>query len=92
MDAFAELAQRIIKEQQRIIGPLALREASKVPGLHITSLEDIQFDGNKRDILQNLVEQYARYFGNASTQMCKEVAQPMISQLPVQDVPDILKN
>ncbi len=91
MNVYAEIAARIIKEQQNIIGPIALREANKVMGLHVNNAEDITFDGDNKQILQNLVTQYARLFGNASIEICKEAAEPLLEQLSEADRPDVLK-
>lgn len=91
MNIYSQIAACIIKEQQNIIGPLALREANKVVGLKVNSIEDISFDGDDKQIVGNLVQQYAKLFGSASIEICKEAVQPLISRLPDADVPEILK-
>lgn len=92
MDTFAQAVSRIIKEQQDIIGPVALDQAKKVSGLQVTSMDDIKITGNKKEVLGNLVNQYAKLFGRASVEICKEAFEPFSDKIPVADVPDVLKN
>lgn len=92
MDAYAQAVSRIIKEQQSIIGPVALAQAKKVSGLQVTSSDDVKITGNKKEVLGNLVNQYAKLFGRASIEVCKEAFQAYSDKIPATDVPDILKN
>lgn len=92
MDTFAQAASRIIKEQQAIIGPVALDQAKKVSGLQITSVDDIKIIGNKKEVLGNLVSQYAKVFGMASVEVCKEAFAAVSNEISPTDIPDILKN
>lgn len=92
MDPYAEAVSRIIKEQQSIIGPIALDQAKKVAGLEVTGADDIKITGNKKTVLDNLVHQYAKLFGRASIEVCKEAFSAVSDKIPSADVPDILKN
>lgn len=92
MDPYAEAVSRIIKEQQSIIGPIAIDQAKKVVGLEIGGVDDIKVVGNKKEILGNLVNQYAKLFGQASVEICKEAFSPISDKIPSSEVPDILKN
>lgn len=92
MDPVAQAASRIIKEQQTIIGPVALDQAKKVSGLIFASVDDVKIAGNKKEVLGNLVNQYAKLFGKASIEVCKEAIEPISDKIPVNDLPDILKN
>lgn len=91
MDPVAQAASKIIKEQQAIIGPVALDQAKKVAGLTISG-DDIKVTGNKKQTLENLVKQFEKLFGKASVQVCKEAFEPYAEKIPQTDVPDILKN
>lgn len=91
MDTFAQAVSRIIKEQQEIVGPLAIDQAKKVEGLEVSSVDDVKITGKGKDVLGNLVDQYAKLFGRASIEVCKEAFQPFSSKIPTADVPDILK-
>lgn len=92
MDPYSQAIARIIKEQQAIIGPIALDQAKKVMGLQVTGIDDIKFAGNKKEILGNLVNQYAKLFGKASVEVCKEAFSIYSDKIPATEVPDILKN
>lgn len=91
MDAFTAAINNIIKEQQSIIGPIALDQAKKVSGLEVNGT-DIKIAGNKKEVLGNLVDQYEKLFGQASVEVCKEAFSSFADKIPVTDVPDILKN
>jgi len=92
MDTYAQAVSSIIKEQQSIIGPIALDQAKKVPGLKVSSVTDIEVVGNKKEALNGLVVSYQRLFGNASVEVCKEAFAPYRSKLPQDGIPEILKN
>ena len=92
MDPVAQAVSRIIKEQQAIIGPVALDQAKKVSGLSVTSVDDVKIAGNKKEVLGNLVNQYSKLFGKASIEVCKEAIEPLSEKIPASDLPDILKN
>ncbi|TSC86860.1 MAG: Uncharacterized protein G01um10147_735 [Microgenomates group bacterium Gr01-1014_7] len=92
MDPVAQAVSNIIKEQQAIIGPVALDQAKKVSGLEVSSADDIKVSGNKKEVLGNLVNQYSKLFGKASIEVCKEAIEPLSDKIPASDIPDILKN
>ena len=59
MDIFAQLVEKIIKEQETIIGPVALEQARKVSGLIINwEKHEVKLEGDKKEIVEKLVEQY----------------------------------
>ncbi len=73
MDLFTKIIEEIIKEQEIIIGPIAIEQASKVNGLKIDwQNHQVSLEGDKTQILSNLVEQYRTLFGQASVEVCKE--------------------
>lgn len=92
MDPYVEAVSRIIKEQQLIIGPIALDQAKKVAGLQVSGADDVKITGNKKEVLSNLVDQYAKLFGKASVEVCKEAFATVSSKIPPSDIPDTLKN
>lgn len=92
MDIFTQGISNIIKEQMAIIGPVAIDQAKKVPGLKVSSVTDIEVTGNKKDVLNGLVLSYQKLFGNASVEVCKEAFAPYRSKLPQDGIPEILKN
>lgn len=92
MDTYSQAVSRIIKEQQEIIGPVALDQAKKVSGLQVTSVDDVKITGNKKEVLGNLVNQYAKLFGRASVEVCKDAFSAYAEKIPASEVPEILKN
>lgn len=92
MNIFAQMAERIIEEQETIIGPIALEQAHKVPGLKINwDKHQIIIQGNQTDILEKLVEQYKQLFGQASVEVCKEAVKNLLSKIPQNQIPDLLR-
>ncbi len=92
MDPVAQAASRIIKEQEAIIGPVALDQAKKVVGWAIVSVDDIKVTGDKKQALEGLVKQFEKLFGKASVQVCKDAFMKYADKIPQTDVPDILRN
>lgn len=90
MDSFTLVVSKIIKEQQTIIGPLALEQAKKVQGLTVKSADDIVVSGDHKTILGNLVGQYAKVFGQASVQVCQDAFEQYQDKIPPQEIPEIL--
>ncbi len=91
-DIFGKLAKKIITEQEGIIGPLAIEQARKVPGLSVDWQKDhIVFEGNKTDVLEKLVEKYKDLFGQASVEVCKDAVRGLIADLPKEQVPSLLR-
>lgn len=90
MDIFAQLAEKIIKEQEVIIGPVAYERARKVDGLEVTNSGDVKISGNAKEVLKHLVEQYEQLFGRTSVEVCKEAVRGIISKAPKDQLPQIL--
>lgn len=92
MDPFAQAALKIIKEQQGIIGPLALEQAAKVNGLKVDwENQEVEITGNKTEVLDDLVEQYKSFFGQTSVEVCKDAVKSILQTLPQAQVPNLLR-
>lgn len=92
MDILEQIAWRIIKEQELIIGPLALEEAGRVAGVKLDQTnQSVLLSGNKTEIVDHLVAQYERLFGQASVQVCRDAALPLLPGLEVSQLPQSLK-
>ena len=93
MNIFDKISIQIIKEQELIIGPIAWEEAKKVPGFKIIDQKNVQvsFEGDEKEIINKLVKQYARLFGKASDEVCKEAVKDLIKELPPDQIPSNLK-
>lgn len=89
---FAQMAEKIIQEQESVIGPIALEQASKVPGLTIDwEKHEVQIVGNERQILDQLVNNYKHLFGQTSVEVCKDAVKGLIKQAPIDKVPQQLQ-
>jgi len=92
MDIFAQIAEKIIKEQETIIGPVALEQARKVSGLTINwDKHEVKLEGDKKEIVEKLVEQYEYLFGQASVEVCKDAAKGLLPKIPHYQMPQMLK-
>ena len=91
-DAFNQMVIKIISEQENIIGPLAVEQAEKVEGLKINWKEkQISINGDEKIIVNSLVKQYEKIFGQASIEICKEVASSFLDKLTKNEIPAILQ-
>ncbi len=90
MNPYSQIASKIIKEQEELIGPVALEQAKKVSGLSVSSVDDVKIVGDAKDVLVHLVDQYAKLFGKASIEVCREVARDT-KILTAEQLPDILR-
>lgn len=92
MDIFAQMAVKIIKEQESIIGPIALEQAKKVQGLDVDwSKKEVKISGNESATLEKLVEQYQHLFGQTSVEVCKDAVKGMKSDIPTDKMPPLLR-
>ena len=89
---FDQISIRIIKEQELVIGPIAWDEAKKVSGFTIVDKDnnEVRFEGDPKDVLNRLVAQYSRLFGQVSKEVCKGAVQDLIAELPEGDIPENL--
>ena len=91
MDIYGEIVEKIIEEQEKIIGPIAFEQAKKVPGLSIDlQKHEVKIEGDQREILQKLVEQYRHLFGQASVEVCKDAVKDIIKQAPSDKIPSLI--
>jgi hypothetical protein len=91
-DIYTEICTQIIKEQQRIIGDLAVEQAGLVEGLTVdpaTFRCTVSGDGGK--VINNLIEQYRDFFGYAAVEVCKEAASRFLVKLPDDEKPALLR-
>ena len=91
MDILEQAAEKIIEEQEKIIGPIALEQAKKVPGLTVNlQKHEVKIEGDQKEILQKLVEQYQHLFGQASVEVCKDAVRNIIKQVPSDKIPSLI--
>lgn len=87
-----QLVEHIIKQQELIIGPMAWEEAGKVAGLRTDAVNrQAVVEGDPREVLEKLVAQYERLFGQASREVCRDAVRPLLSQISQDKIPTILR-
>lgn len=87
-----QIAQNIVKDQALIIGPVAWEEAQKVQGLQVDiGGSSVHVEGDLREVLEKLVNQYERLFGPASREVCRDAVRPLLSQISQEEIPAVLK-
>jgi hypothetical protein len=92
MDVFSEIALKIIDRQRSIIGPIALEQAMQVSNMAVDmSNHRVSFFGDKAKAIDDLVKKYADLFGQVSVEVCKDVAAPLITKIPADEQPKMLK-
>jgi hypothetical protein len=92
MDIFAQIALKIIKEQEGVIGPVAVELASNIPGLKVDwNKREVSLEGNETEIIEKLIENYRNLFGHASVEVCREAAKQFIPQVPKDKLPKQLQ-
>ncbi len=92
MDIYTQAAEKIINEQRIIIGPIAIEQAREVHGIELDDQNHvIDVKGDKTKILDQLVAQYRKLFGQTSVEVCKEAASALFAQLPVDQIPSLLR-
>ena len=90
-DIFLSLVNKIITEQESIIGPVAFEQAYKVPGLKVDmKTHGVTIDGDKKQVLEALVKQYEGLFGRTSVEVCRDAVKNYISSAPKDQVPQVL--
>lgn len=91
-NTYNQMIVKIITEQENVIGPLAVEQAQKVSGLSVDwTQKQVTFTGNVKVVTENLVKQYEKIFGQASIQICKEVASSYLDKLSKNEIPTILQ-
>lgn len=90
MSTYTQIASKIIKEQETLMGSVAWSEASKVLGLtvdEVTSNVSIEAGQNESSVIDGLVQRYENLFGLAAKKVCKESVVALLADLPENQVP-----
>jgi len=94
MTSLEQIAEKIITEQELVIGPLAWTEAGKVQGLRVDRArhEAVLSNGDRdpKETVNRLIAQYERLFGRASHEVCREAVRGMLASLPPSEIPSSL--
>lgn len=86
----SQVATAIVNHQKDIIGPLALEQAKKVPGI-VVSASSIQVENDPTSALVGLVKKYSELFGQTSIEVCKDAVRELGSSISSKDLPSILQ-
>lgn len=91
-DIFAQIAEKIIEQQEAIIGPVAVEQAKQVAKLKVDwSKHDVQISSDPQGAIDSLVAQYKELFGQIAVESCKEAAAQLLNQLKPEQLPKSLK-
>jgi hypothetical protein len=90
---FAHIVERIISQQESIIGPIAVERAKLVKKLNLDdwSKHSVSVSGDPSAAIDELVERYKELFGQIAVETCKEAVSNLISQLPAEEQPKSLR-
>ena len=92
MATLDELAVKIIKEQELVIGPMAWAEASKVSGIAIdNNSHSVNIGDMGKAAIDQLVSRYERLFGRAAHEVCRDAVKSLIATMSPADVPASLQ-
>jgi hypothetical protein len=93
MASLNDVAIKIIKKQELVIGPLAWTEAAKVRGLSIDiSKGSVAIsDSDPKYTVDRLVAQYERLFGRASQEVCRDAVADILKSFAPTDIPASLR-
>jgi hypothetical protein len=92
MDIYNEIAEKIIEQQESIIGPVAIEQASQLHELNVDwPNHKVVITGDGQQAINKLVGQYKALFGQISVEVCKEAVARLVSQLPADQLPESLR-
>ncbi len=92
MDVYAQIAVKIIKSQENIIGPVAIEQASQVSNLKVDwAKHEVSIGGDEAKAIDQLVDKYKELFGQISVEVSKEAAASLTGKLPAGKLPEALK-
>jgi hypothetical protein len=95
MAKYDEIIKKIIKEQELLMGPVAWYEAGKVPGLHVIDPKTASFSVDENTnglvVVDSLVGQYGKLFGQAAREVCREAVTALVADLAPSEVPSSLR-
>lgn len=92
MDVYTQIAEKIIEQQEAIIGPVAVERAMQVKQLQINwPQHQIGLTGSPMTAIDELVEQYKELFGQIAVETCKDAVASFTSKLTPEQLPTSLK-
>lgn len=91
-DLFSQIAEKIISQQELIIGPVAVQQAQQVKNLKIDwAKREVTVAGSGATTIDELVAQYKELFGQIAVETCKEAAATYLAKLSAEQLPESLR-
>lgn len=92
MDTYSDIAIAIIKEQEKVIGPVAVSQAEQVDGLKVDWKEKkVTISKEPKLVINHLVDQYKTLFGQISVEVCKEAVGRLQQGMSPEQLPTSLR-
>ena|SRR5581483_4994232 len=89
---FEHIVEKIIAQQESIIGPIAVERAQLVKKLSVDwPKHSVSVSGDPTAAVDELVERYKELFGQIAVETCKEAVSNLVSQLPADEQPKSLR-
>lgn len=89
---FDQIAEKIIEQQEAVIGPVAVEQAKNVSNLKIDwPKHNVDISGDPKAAIDALVAQYKELFGQIAVETCKEAVGRYLDELPAGQQPESLK-
>ncbi len=91
LDSNTKIVTEIISAQRSVMGRFASDLAHKVPGIIFDGETVVSVDGDTREVLKNLVNEYANLFGQSSIEVCKDVVTSLRGEVDENILPEELQ-
>jgi hypothetical protein len=92
MDVYAQMATKIIEQQEAIIGPVAAEQAEGINGLKVDwDKRQVVVTGDGKSAIDKLVSRYQGLFGQVSVEVCKSAIVNMLPKLTPEQLPKSLR-
>ncbi len=89
---YESIAVKIIAQQEKIIGPIAVMQAKQVSGVDVNwDIKSVHISIDPREAINNLVQQYSELFGQLSIDICREAVASTLMGLNKEDIPLVLQ-
>lgn len=82
----------IVKEQSLIVGPLAVTLLNDLSAFLLLNGSDVDIKSDPIDVLERVVSQYKKVFGQASVEVCRKVVSNPSFQFQPSELPRILQS
>lgn len=83
MDMYSQIVEKIVRQQESIIGPIAIERAEAVSGLSLDwPNHKVTISGDQKTVIDNLVDQYKALFGQVSVEVSKDAARKVAGVTP----------